>query len=58
MGYLIKSWDNAMGSNFIGGIIAISIGLYLLVNWFIAIFFTALIGFSLIIWDYKYKEVI
>ena len=56
MGYLVKSWDNAVCSNFLGGIMTLSIGLYLLINWIVAIFFTALMGFGLLIWDYKQKE--
>ena len=58
MGYLVKLWDNAMCSNFIGGVVVLSVGSYLLINWIVAIFFTALMSFGLLMWDYKQREAV
>ncbi len=56
MGYLVKHWDNAVCSNFIGGIAAISIGSYLVFSWIASIIATTIVGFTIIYLSERLKN--
>ncbi len=56
MGYLVKSWDHPMCTNFICGIAVLSTGLILLFGVIVAMALTGLLGFGLLIFSFNLEH--